>query len=72
MVQRLFGLKINQKNITRAKEIMKIEEQLLATSDVTEKIILQKRLEEIAHNIKLTDMFQIDEYIMQKYSEKNI
>lgn len=65
-------IKINQKNITRAKEIMKIEEQLLATSDVTEKIILQKRLEEIAHNIKLTDMFQIDEYIMQKYSEKNI
>lgn len=65
-------MKINQKNITRAKEIMKIEEQLLATSDVTEKIILQKRLEEIAHNIKLTDMFQIDEYIMQKYSEKNI
>ena len=51
---------------------MKIEEQLLATSDVTEKIILQRRLEEIAHNIKLTDMFQIDEYIMQKYSEKNI
>ena len=65
-------IKINQKIITRAKEIMKIEEQLLATSDVTEKIILQKRLEEIAHNIKLTDMFQIDEYIMQKYSEKNI
>lgn len=65
-------IKINQKNITRAKEIMKIEEQLLATSDVTEKIILQRRLEEIAHNIKLTDMFQIDEYIMQKYSEKNI
>ena len=65
-------MKINQKNITRAKEIMKIEEQLLATSDVTEKIILQKRLEEIAHNIKLTDMFQIDEYIIQKYSEKNI
>lgn len=65
-------MKINQKNITRAKEIMKIEEQLLVTSDVTEKIILQKRLEEIAHNIKLTDMFQIDEYIMQKYSEKNI
>ena len=65
-------IKINQKNITRAKEIMKIEEQLLATSDITEKIILQKRLEEIAHNIKLTDMFQIDEYIMQKYSEKNI
>ena len=65
-------IKINQKNITRAKEIMKIEEQLLATSDATEKIILQKRLEEIAHNIKLTDMFQIDEYIMQKYSEKNI
>lgn len=65
-------MKINQKNITRAEEIMKIEEQLLATSDVTEKIILQKRLEEIAHNIKLTDMFQIDEYIMQKYSEKNI
>lgn len=65
-------IKINKKNITRAKEIMKIEEQLLATSDVTEKIILQKRLEEIAHNIKLTDMFQIDEYIMQKYSEKNI
>ena len=65
-------MKINQKNITRAKEIMKIEEQLLATSDVTEKIILQKRLEEIAHNIKLDDMFQIDEYIMQKYSEKNI
>lgn len=65
-------IKINQKNITTAKEIMKIEEQLLATSDITEKIILQKRLEEIAHNIKLTDMFQIDEYIMQKYSEKNI
>ena len=65
-------MKINQKNITRAKEIMKIEEQLLATSDVTEKIILQRRLEEIAHNIKLSDMFQIDEYIMQKYSEKNI
>lgn len=65
-------MKINKKNITRAKEIMKIEEQLLATSDVTEKIILQRRLEEIAHNIKLTDMFQIDEYIMQKYSEKNI
>ena len=65
-------MKINQKNITRAKEIMKIEEQLLVTSDVTEKIILQRRLEEIAHNIKLTDMFQIDEYIMQKYSEKNI
>lgn len=65
-------IKINQKNITRAKEIMKIEEQLLATSDVTEKIILQRQLEEIAHNIKLTDMFQIDEYIMQKYSEKNI
>lgn len=65
-------IKINKKNITRAKEIMKIEEQLLATSDVTEKIILQRRLEEIAHNIKLTDMFQIDEYIMQKYSEKNI
>lgn len=65
-------IKIKQKNITRAKEIMKIEEQLLATSDVTEKIILQRRLEEIAHNIKLTDMFQIDEYIMQKYSEKNI
>lgn len=65
-------MKINQKNITRAKEIMKIEEQLLATSDVTEKIILQKRLEEIAHNIKLADMIQIDEYIMQKYSEKNI
>ena len=65
-------MKINQKNITRAKEIMKIEEQLLATSDVTEKTILQKRLEEIAHNIKLSDMFQIDEYIMQKYSEKNI
>ena len=63
-------MKINQKNITRAKEIMKIEEQLLATSDVTEKIILQKRLEEIAHNIKLADMIQIDEYIMQKYSEK--
>lgn len=65
-------IKINQKNITRAKEIMKIEEQLLATSDVTEKTILQKRLEEIAHNIKLVDMIQIDEYIMQKYSEKNI
>lgn len=65
-------IKINQKNITRAKEIMKIEEQLLATSDVTEKTILQKRLEEIAHNIKLADMIQIDEYIMQKYSEKNI
>ena len=65
-------IKMNKKNITRAKEIMKIEEQLLATSDVTEKIILQRRLEEIAHNIKLTDMFQIDEYIMQKYSEKNI
>lgn len=65
-------MKINQKNITRAKEIMKIEEQLLATSDIAEKTILQKRLEEIAHNIKLTDMFQIDEYIMQKYSEKNI
>ena len=65
-------MKINQKNITRAKEIMKIEEQLLATSDATEKIILQRQLEEIAHNIKLTDMFQIDEYIMQKYSEKNI
>lgn len=65
-------IKINQKNITRAKEIMKIEEQLLATSDVTEKIILQRQLEEIAHNIKLADMFQIDEYIMQKYSEKNI
>lgn len=65
-------MKINQKNITRAKEIMKIEEQLLATSDVTEKTILQKRLEEIAHNIKLADMIQIDEYIMQKYSEKNI
>lgn len=65
-------IKINQKNITRAKEIMKIEEQLLATSDVTEKIILQKQLEEIAHNIKLDDMIQIDEYIMQKYSEKNI
>ena len=65
-------MKINQKNITRAKEIMKIEEQLLATSDVTEKIILQKRLEEIAHNIKFADMIQIDEYIMQKYSEKNI
>ena len=65
-------MKINQKNITRAKEIMKIEEQLLETSDVTEKIILQRRLEEIAHNIKLTDMFLIDEYIMQKYSEKNI
>ena len=65
-------MKINKKNITRAKEIMKIEEQLLETSDVTEKIILQRRLEEIAHNIKLTDMFQIDEYIMQKYSEKNI
>ena len=65
-------MKLNKKNITRAKEIMKIEEQLLATSDVTEKIILQKRLEEIAHNIKLTDMFQIDEYIMQKYSEKKI
>ena len=65
-------IKINQKNITRAKEIMKIEEQLLATSDVTEKIILQRQLEEIAHNIKLADMIQIDEYIMQKYSEKNI
>ena len=65
-------MKLNKKNITRAKEIMKIEEQLLATSDVTEKIILQKRLEEIAHNIKLTDMFQIDEYIMQNYSEKKI
>ena len=65
-------MKINQNNITRAKEIMKIEEQLLATSDVTEKTILQKRLEEIAHNIKLADMIQIDEYIMQKYSEKNI
>ena len=65
-------IKINQKNITRAKEIMKIEEQLLATSDVTEKTILQKRLEEIAHNIKLADMIQIDEYIMKKYSEKNI
>lgn len=65
-------MKINQKNITRAKEIMKIEEQLLATSDVTEKTILQKRLEEIAHNIKLADMIQIDEYIMQKYAEKNI
>lgn len=65
-------IKINKKNITRAKEIMKIEEQLLATSDVTEKIILQRRLEEIAHNIKLADMIQIDEYIMQKYSEKNI
>lgn len=65
-------IKINKKNITRAKEIMKIEEQLLATSDVTEKIILQARLEEIAHNIKLADMIQIDEYIMQKYSEKNI
>lgn len=65
-------MKINQKNITRAKEIMKIEEQLLATSDITEKTILQKRLEEIAHNIKLADMIQIDEYIMQKYSEKNI
>ena len=65
-------MKIKQKNITRAKEIMKIEEQLLATSDATEKIILQRRLEEIAHNIKLSDMFQIDEYIMQKYSEKNI
>lgn len=65
-------IKINQKNITRAKEIMKIEEQLLATSDVTEKTILQAQLEEIAHNIKLTDMIQIDEYIMQKYSEKNI
>ena len=65
-------IKINQKNITRAKEIMKIEEQLLAASDATEKIILQRRLEEIAHNIKLSDMFQIDEYIMQKYSEKNI
>ena len=65
-------IKISQKNITRAKEIMKIEEQLLATSDVTEKTILQKRLEEIAHNIKLADMIQIDEYIMQKYSEKNI
>ena len=65
-------MKINQKNITRAKEIMKIEEQLLATSDIAEKTILQKRLEEIAHNIKLADMIQIDEYIMQKYSEKNI
>lgn len=65
-------IKINQKNITRAKEIMKIEEQLLATSDIAEKTILQKRLEEIAHNIKLADMIQIDEYIMQKYSEKNI
>ena len=65
-------MKINQKNITRAREIMKIEEQLLATSDVTEKTILQARLEEIAHNIKLVDMIQIDEYIMQKYSEKNI
>ena len=65
-------IKINQKNITKAKEIMKIEEQLLATSDVTEKTILQKRLEEIAHNIKLVDMIQIAEYIMQKYSEKNI
>ena len=65
-------IKINQKNITRAKEIMKIEEQLLATSDVTEKTILQRQLEEIAHNIKLDDMIQIDEYIMQKYSEKNI
>lgn len=65
-------IKINQKNITRAKEIMKIEEQLLATSDVTEKTILQAQLEEIAHNIKLADMIQIDEYIMQKYSEKNI
>ena len=65
-------MKINQNNITRAKEIMKIEEQLLATSDVTEKTILQARLEEIAHNIKLVDMIQIDEYIMQKYSEKNI
>ena len=65
-------MKINQKNITRAKEIMKIEEQLLATSDVTEKIILQKRLEEIAHNIKLADMFQIDEKKKKKYSEKNI
>ena len=65
-------IKINQKNITRAKEIMKIEEQLLAASDATEKIILQRRLEEIAHNIKLADMIQIDEYIMQKYSEKNI
>ena len=65
-------MKINQKNITRAKEIMKIEEQLLTTSDITERTILQKRLEEIAHNIKLADMIQIDEYIMQKYSEKNI
>lgn len=65
-------IKINQKNITTAKEIMKIEEQLLTVSDIAEKTILQARLEEIAHNIKLTDMFQIDEYIMQKYSEKNI
>ena len=65
-------IKINQKNMTRAKEIMKIEEQLLTTSDITERTILQKRLEEIAHNIKLADMIQIDEYIMQKYSEKNI
>lgn len=65
-------IKINQNNITRAKEIMKIEEQLLATSDITEKTILQAQLEEIAHNIKLADMIQIDEYIMQKYSEKNI
>ena len=65
-------MKINQKNITRAKEIMKIEEQLLTVSDIAEKTILQKQLEEIAHNIKLADMIQIDEYIMQKYSEKNI
>lgn len=65
-------IKINQKNITRAKEIMKIEEQLLTVSDIAEKTILQARLEEIAHNIKLDDMIQIDEYIMQKYSEKNI
>lgn len=65
-------MKINQKNITRAEEIMKIEEQLLTVSDIAEKTILQKRLEEIAHNIKLADMIQIDEYIMQKYSEKNI
>ena len=59
-------MKINQKNITRAKEIMKIEEQLLATSDITEKTILQKRLEEIAHNIKLADMIQTDESITHK------
>lgn len=65
-------IKINKKNITRAKEIMKIEEQLLTVSDIAEKTILQARLEEIAHNIKLADMIQIDEYIMQKYSEKNI